>query len=252
MSNAEREEVISGLIDEIKNGANKILDLWAEVEKLVYWWSYRLAPKLPGVEADELASCGYMAMCNAVETFNGSGSFAAWLYFYYKTEITEMTGRRTNRQKNDPLHHAQSLDAPIPGADDLTLGDAIPNSEDAFEEVEGKILNEQLHEALEKALSILSPEQEYTIRQRFYNSRSLKNTGEDLGVSPERARQIETKALRNLRTAKISRELREYIEEQTPYYMRASVKRFKTTGTSAVEEIVLFRERLQENILRRQ
>ncbi len=57
----------------------------------------------------------------------------------------------------------------------------------------------ELEEAVKVALETLTPRQELVIRKRFFEGKTLEEVGEDLGVSSERARQIEAKAFRRLR-----------------------------------------------------
>ncbi len=72
-----------------------------------------------------------------------------------------------------------------------------------------------LHRDLDQMLSTLSPREARVLRLRFglqdSQSYSLKEIGEKLGVTRERARQIQCKALRKLRHPRHSRRLRSYL-----------------------------------------
>lgn len=68
--------------------------------------------------------------------------------------------------------------------------------------------------------------------------------GAEMGMSESAVRTNESAALRSLRRSKASRQLQSYIEERTPYFMSVGVTRFKSTHCSAVEEVVMLRERL--------
>lgn len=102
---------------------------------------------------------------------------------------------------------------------------------------------EQLHDALEKALDELPARQSDTLRQRFYQNRSLEEIGAAEGVYGETVRQWQMKGLRALRQRQ---ELQQFVEERTPYYLRVGVDEFQRTGESAVERIVIRREQLRE------
>lgn len=75
------------------------------------------------------------------------------------------------------------------------------------------------------------------------NHTKLKQAAADTGVYPETVRQLEHKALRALRRR---RELRQFVEQRTPYYLRVGAAEFQRTGDSAVERIVFKREKLME------
>lgn len=95
--------------------------------------------------------------------------------------------------------HCVEADSPI-GDDDLTHMDLQPDRESpsAFDEV----ADEQLQDALTQVLSTLTPREERIIRLRFGlqtgQERTLEEIGQDFGVTRERIRQIEAKALRKL------------------------------------------------------
>lgn len=217
--------------------------LWGQIERLVSQQAGRLARKSSAVEQEDLYQSGYLALVAAVESYDPDRGmkFIGWLAQHLKGAFAEVGGWRS--KKRDPLAAAVSLDAPL-GEDGGTLEDIVPDPLDAFEEVEDRIWREQLHAALDKALSGLTEAQEGTIRRRYYQSMSLEATGADMGVSAAEARKQEGQALRVLRHPRFTRELRAYIEERTPYFMHVGVAGFNTTGTSAVEALVLRRETL--------
>ena len=72
-----------------------------------------------------------------------------------------------------------------------------------------------LHEKIEKVLDTLPPREARILRLRFGldngHSYTLEEVGEKFGLTRERIRQIESKALRRLRHPRRSRQLREYV-----------------------------------------
>lgn len=192
-----------------------------------------------GITEDDLSQSGYLALVAAVNSYDPTQgmSFIGWLVLHLKTAFAKAGGWRS--RKRDPLSTAYSLDAPV-NEDGATLGD-LQSGPGGLEEAEDQIWREQLHEALERALAALPEEQSDTLRRRYYRRQTLDQVAADVGVYPQTVRQREAQALRQPR---ISRSLREFIEERTPYYLHVGVSRFNATGSSAVEEAVMVRERL--------
>ncbi len=222
--------------------------LWEQVERFVRKMANKWAFALDGVEFDDLYQSGYLAMVAAVQTFDPAKekSFIGWLTFYLKSEFLDAAGRRSGRQINDALHGALSLDKIVDENGKTTLGDLVldPDGLHPLEEVENSLWREELRAALDKAVATLPEVERGVIQRRFFQGHTLKTIGEDLGVGPERVRQRERKALMALRRPGAGRELRGFIEERTPYYMSVGASRFQSTHSSAVEEIVLLRERM--------
>ncbi|MFO7274564.1 MAG: RNA polymerase sigma factor RpoD [Bacillota bacterium] len=107
-----------------------------------------------------------------------------------------------------------SLETPIGEEEDSHLGDFIED-QDAPAPAEAAsytLLREQLEEVLES----LTPREEKVLRLRFGlddgRARTLEEVGQVFGVTRERIRQIEAKALRKLRHPSRSKKLRDYLE----------------------------------------
>ncbi|MBY6277738.1 RNA polymerase sigma factor RpoD [Symbiobacterium thermophilum] len=107
-----------------------------------------------------------------------------------------------------------SLETPIGEEEDSHLGDFIED-QDAPAPAEAAsftLLKEQLEEVLES----LTPREEKVLRLRFGlddgRARTLEEVGQVFGVTRERIRQIEAKALRKLRHPSRSKKLKDYLE----------------------------------------
>ncbi|AEB29861.1 RNA polymerase sigma factor RpoD [Carnobacterium sp. 17-4] len=107
-----------------------------------------------------------------------------------------------------------SLETPIGEEDDSHLGDFIEDH-DATSPAENAAY-ELLKEQLEDVLDTLTDREENVLRLRFGlddgRNRTLEDVGKVFGVTRERIRQIEAKALRKLRHPSRSKQLKDFLE----------------------------------------
>ncbi|WP_406678012.1 RNA polymerase sigma factor RpoD [Moorella sp. ACPs] len=107
-----------------------------------------------------------------------------------------------------------SLETPIGEEEDSHLGDFIED-EDAQAPAEAASFM-LLREQLEEVLDSLTPREKRVLRLRFGlddgRARTLEEVGQEFGVTRERIRQIEAKALRKLRHPSRSKKLKDYLE----------------------------------------
>jgi len=107
-----------------------------------------------------------------------------------------------------------SLETPIGEEEDSHLGDFIEDQEAPAPAEEASFL--MLKEQLEGVLDTLTPREEKVLRLRFGlddgRSRTLEEVGQVFGVTRERIRQIEAKALRKLRHPSRSKKLKDFLD----------------------------------------
>ncbi len=107
-----------------------------------------------------------------------------------------------------------SLETPIGEEDDSHLGDFIQDDHMPvpMDAAAATLLREQLTEVM----SSLTEREQRVLRLRFGmddgKARTLEEVGKEFGVTRERIRQIEAKALRKLRHPSRSRKLKDYLE----------------------------------------
>ena len=130
-----------------------------------------------------------------------------------KTRLKRAAGkvRRIIRIAQEPM----SLQTPVGDEENSSLGDFIEDETvlGPAEAASGELLREQVHNALDQ----LSRREREVLEMRFGlkdgQSHTLEEVGQAFGVTHERIRQIEAKALRKLRHPIRSRKLRDYLNE---------------------------------------
>ena len=106
-----------------------------------------------------------------------------------------------------------SLDAPIGDEEDSRLCDFI--EDDSSASPEEAVTHSLMKEELQKALHTLTPREEKVLKLRFgidcEKPLTLEEAGEEFGITRERCRQLEVKALGRLRRSLKAKDLRVHI-----------------------------------------
>ncbi len=127
-----------------------------------------------------------------------------------KMEVTVDRLREIIKIAQEPI----SLEMPIGKEEDSKLGDFIEDEQS--ESPVATVTNELLREDLERVLSTLTEREKEVIKLRYGfdngHPRTLEDVGQRFGVTRERIRQIEAKALRKLRHKSRTEKLKEYLE----------------------------------------
>ena len=125
-------------------------------------------------------------------------------------DLTEERVREIMKIAQEPV----SLETPIGEEEDSHLGDFIED-QDALAPADAASFM-MLREQLEEVLDSLTEREEMVLRLRFGlddgRSRTLEEVGQVFGVTRERIRQIEAKALRKLRHPSRSKKLKDFLE----------------------------------------
>jgi len=124
--------------------------------------------------------------------------------------------RRIQRISQEPM----SLEMPVGDEDSSQLSDFIEDRSDFIEDdkVIGPVdaaARQLLKEQVRSALAVLNEREREVVEMRFGlkdgQEHTLEEVGRHFGVTRERIRQIEAKALRKLRHPNRSRSLRDYL-----------------------------------------
>ena len=128
-----------------------------------------------------------------------------------KMGTTEEKVREIFKISQDPL----SLETPIGEEDDSHLGDFL--KDESSMSPEEYAINEVLKDEIQEVLCTLTPREEEVLKLRFGlhggTCHTLEEVGNMFGVTRERIRQIEAKALRKLRHPSRSRKLKDYLSD---------------------------------------
>ena len=179
---------------------DKLMELWGQVRRLVRDMAYkrlRATNGAGGVTMDDLMQAGFLGFLEAVRAYDPAAGFRFTSYLSYpvKTAFSEAEGRRSEKQKRDPIFSAVSIDAPLDEGEGepLTLADVIPDPR-ATEILEDVGVWDTLHRAVES----LPEAQRAAIRRRYWLEQKVDS-------------KTHAAALRALRHPRISKGLRVYM-----------------------------------------
>ncbi|MCX7738462.1 MAG: RNA polymerase sigma factor RpoD/SigA [Hydrogenothermaceae bacterium] len=107
-----------------------------------------------------------------------------------------------------------SLDMPLgEGEEDFTMLDIL--SKKGTEDIEKGLIDETLHRGIESMLNLLDDREREIIKMRYGlfdgEVMTLEEVGERLGISRERVRQLEQRALKKLKSMAMKRHLKDFL-----------------------------------------
>lgn len=217
--------------------------LWEQTKKLAYQFAFRFynrsiaACAACGIALEDVQQESFFVILAAAEAFDETKElkFTSYINLHAKNRFNALIGIRGSTAKR-PLNYSDSLDKLIPGGEDITTADTLPDESatQAFEDVEQELYLRQLSEAMETALGTLDKQQEKIIRNRYYQDLTLDAIGQQNGIHRERVRQLIAKGLRGLRKPSSSRLLRPFVVEYDKAYQGIGFNSWKNNGS--VEE----------------
>lgn len=200
------------------------------VSRLAYKFAMRyknIAALNGAVDVDDLKQCAFLGFYEAVQGFDPlKGTFSTMLSYGVRHACRRALGMGG---KDRAEYHSVSLEEPIPGADDLTLADTIPDEDTAFERSE-------MRSDIEKALQRLPYDMSRVIHLHDLGGRTIEEAAAALGCDRETASKWRRTGFQQLRR---DRGLRAYHEPVRLRYK--GVRAFLNDWTSVVEEEVIRR-----------
>lgn len=190
-------EEMNDLAMKARNGDKEaLLQLWQGVSRLAYRIAMRyqrIAALNGAIDADDLKQCAFLGFHEAVQGFDPlQGEFPTMLSYGVRNACRRALGL-TGRERKEH-YTTTSLDAPIPGTEDLTLADMIPDpaSADAFEHTE-------LREDIEKALHCLPDAMQNIIRLHDLEGLTLEEAATKNGYATDTGRNLRRQGFYRLR-----------------------------------------------------
>lgn len=152
-----------------------------------------------GLSFEDLVQEGYFAVDYAAKHYSAEqGNFTTYLSYALLNQIRKATcgehtrwvttedGRRVQKSQN-LLNECASLDTPLDDTDGggATLGDLQedPAASQAFQQTEDDIYTQELHAALEEALTRLTAKQAGIIRRHYFEGKSLAEIAAEDGTT---------------------------------------------------------------------
>ena len=224
-----REDLLPALWDQVQDyvsyRANHYANAWRQV-------NHNLDP-------DDLIQVGYFAVLEAVKTYDSSrAGFLNYLTFFL---------RKAFSGECRLLSPPGEISLETPAGEDYTLGETLEDSQALgnFDDIEDQIFQDQARSVLARAVDDLPDPEGKVIQLRYFEEKTLKETGIETGVSVEAVRQREEKALRNLRRNKAVLKL--YYQEKN-LYRGTNRRSFERTGYSIQEAILIELERAERKV----
>lgn len=203
LSDAEEQQ----LAEKIAQGNKRALDKLVAAN-LSYVISVANQYKSRGLSMDDLVSEGNIGMLKAATHFDGK-RFVTYAAPYIREAIEQAIEQqaglyRVPRNAKDPVwekkrSHPLSIDAPIGGSNELSLGHVIPDKDAT--QPDNALEDETATAELLQIIDKLDARSRQVI-QRFYGigaeHRTLAETAQEMGLKRERVRQIRNQAVRKL------------------------------------------------------
>lgn len=180
----------------------------------------------------------YKRLCSSFESDFGRLPTAAEL-----SSALELSPAQVEAVKADALFLTTgSLDAPVEGLEeDSSIISTIPDDENGIDDLIDEVQREQLAVKLWAVVAKLSERDQYILRARYKEGKTLKQCADELGKSKSTIATQEKQAFRKIRKSEDAPVLRSFLDEklEASAYHHNSLTTFRETGVSGPEWSVL-------------
>lgn len=139
--------------------------------------------------------------------------------------------------------YIDTLDRFVGEDDDTVLSELVADPEDKYECILDEVEKEELKATIWPLVDTLDRQQSAALYCRYKDGKTLKETGMELGITPERVRIVQNNALRILRSPKYTRILASYFPDLEIYHRGIQgtvLTSFRRSWTSATEREALW------------
>lgn len=146
--------------------------------------------------------------------------------------------------------YPKSIYEVVDASEDITLEDTIEDKNNDIDNLLESIQAEELADILWNIVDSLKPRESDILRKRYIENKTLQSCGLSYGLTKERVRQIEKKALDKIRSPRNIKKLSPYIESRSESmaYQSTGLGTFLHTWESAPERIVIFKDELKRKM----
>lgn len=220
------------LIEAAQAGDTKALEaLWKKTRKLAFTVARRFYTTTYA-DFDDLQQCAYLGFHAAVMQHTGRYRFLSLVQWCTQRECQKLLDLYGSRRQVK----ADSLDILLPDGEH-TPADLIEDA--SLPEHDVQIIASEITRDVRAAVAELPERERAVIETRWLSAAplSLDQTGDAMGISRERTRQLEARALEHLRTDPV-------LQTYAPWYnasssLKSGLSRFIDTRTSCVEQVAL-------------
>ncbi|HIJ83564.1 MAG: RNA pol sigma70 protein [Magnetococcales bacterium] len=160
-----------------------------------------LAGKYPPLFHDDLIQEGCMGLMQSVQRFDLSQPtrFSSFAYHYIRGRMLKFLNTKASvvRHPQGKWILCKSLDTPVLyDEDSVPLVELLQSRDPSPED---RLIKKDIRTRLIKAMDPLSPKEKMVIRQYFWESATLEEVGEKLGISRETVRRVGQESLKKIR-----------------------------------------------------
>lgn len=219
------------LFIQAQNGDKDALEaLWMHTKAYACSVAHRFYPTA-SVSTEDLLQCAYLGFHVAVMQHTGRYDFLSLVRWCTQRECQKALGIYGSRRQIQTV----SLDVTMPDGEH-TIEDMV--EDESLPEISTGIETDDLVRDVRSAVSDLPERERSVIERHWFNGITLRDIGDEDGVSAERARGIEERAFSRLRSDPV---LRTYATRPSSSFTHKGLKRFMQTGESSVEHEALLR-----------
>lgn len=207
--------------------------------KWVQYWANRYrwaAEHRNDIDLEDLYQAAYVGAYIAKQKYTpDKGKFSTFSAFYIRNEIRSLLGIKNGKIPPFTI----SLDEPVNKEDgeetrlDLLEDETTPDKVESMYQIEKQ-------KGVRAAIKRLPDQQRQAMTLFYLQGKGLQEISRAMGLSVRRLVYVMERARLAMRKDRL---LRELVEIEPPYYLHVGIKRFQSTGISAVEQAFFILEK---------